>query len=480
MKTDTEKNIAIGAAIGIVSAMASARIATSDGASDSAKMSQDARIIASTMLGTDVPETDEAVLGLVKAFEKDQFLSEMTFADVVDAIEQSNKLHSKTVDDAVAEAEKGVSPDVVSLHHIDAHTDKLVDVMSAWTAMDYEHERLVSSIPRPDYADALAQARANGIKAGYYDPQGGISDGYVERLREQVREEKAQAEREAEDAELAAQAASSEGESTTATGSDEDSFFADIAEKISSPMGDEVAERETTGEFEVVRGAHAGVDLTNVPEVVADDADLAESEDGDDVGDVGADGAAQSAPAASDGTGAVEEDFDVDEPDDSFSSQATQELPPVEIPPAEVLEILEPEPVEDSTEPIVMDPNDVVEAIVEEAADAVDDEVVAGVVEDMAEEMIEAAELDPEECKSFTDEFMAIEIGEDGKARPKQSAEGAQDEQPAEQEEAFASLYDVEEGVPASVADARSTEEILGIAEKTREAIKRAMKSQSE
>lgn len=451
MITNTEKNIAIGAAIGIVSAMASARIAAANNIADDEKVSEDARIIASTMLGTDVPDTDEAIVELVKAFDDEQLMSDMTFGDVVKAIEQSNEAHSKTVSEAVSEAEKSVSPDIVSLNHIDAHTDKLVAMISEWTEMDYEHERIVSSIPRPNYAEALAQARANGIKVGYYDANGGISEAHIEKLRQELRAEKEKAEQKAEQVE------DDDAEDVDAVVDaeqdvEEDTFFSDIVEKISSPIGDEVGERET-GEFEAVHASNADEPSgdTQADEPEDETLDTAAEEEGN-------------------------------EEDDGFSAQATQELPPVEIPPKEVLEILEPEPVKDPTGPIVMDPNEVVEAIAEEAAESVDDEVVAGVVEDMAEEMIEAAELDPEECKSFTDEFMAIEIGADGKARPKQQSDeddNAADDDESDKEKAFASLYDVEEDAkkapPADIQE--GAEEILGIASKTREAIKRAMKS---
>lgn len=575
MLTNTEKDILNGAAIGIACAMASSKInkPSSNGRVNYKKLNDNAVSIAEAMLGEPLPETMDAIEGYVESVRDDVYSDKTTIADIVASLNAANEVSEEKLKEAVKEVEKDLSPDMLTLRHVDEKTESLCNVIGQWEEQNYEHERRVASLPRPEFKSALASARKTGVDNGFYDKNGGLSDKYmsqftvpIARKRDEllvkwdkmiargdnglnaVEEGTLDADIDVDMEESAAiepvtsganahvggdvdgdavdtvaddntyesgrLIASVDAYDVTELDEPDDNFFANIAEQLEHPLhdmsgfdvltqdystyvDDEYDETQDTEEIEEVSADAA----TAVMEPVKATSPTGGNTDGDGADDDGIDG---------DGNDADIDVADVTDVEDVAESEVEiihdADGEEIEVPPAEVLEVLEPEPVKDPTEPIVMDAEVIAEAIAEESQDMADGTIVAEVAEALVEEMAEAAELDPEECKSFTDQFMAVEIGEDGHARAKKPVEDDDAEEDIADEEAVVAKaetvdetesddsvleVDVEEtgeetstdgsdDVEVDVTKEKNSsqdieEEILDLAAKTRSAIKKAV-----
>lgn len=478
--TENEKSLMNGAAIGIAAAMASSRInkPSKNGRVNYKKLGEDAQLIAEAFFGQDLPAVKEAIEGYVESMRNDVYNESTTFADVVSVMNESNEQAVAKMQQEKELAEAEMSPDTVTLRHIGERSDALVAVIGGWQEMEYEHDRRVKAIPRPAYKDALAAARQSGIAAGFYDEDGSISRAYVERIREQARTER-EAAQSAPSAMDELLASASEGELASAPTLGEAEQAADmmesndIADAIETYTIEEIDEIGDDNFFAHIAETleHPLHDTSGFDVMVADYAEEPDEPDGFYAADTVA---LPVIGVAADQSGQPVED-------------ASDEEPVIEMPSEEVLEILEPEPVKDPTEPIVMEPTAIAEAIVEEAQDVADGTLVAEVADALVEEMEEVAELDAEECKSFTDQFMAVEVDDEGHAHAgRQDSSGDVDDEAAEEieestvedEPEVSSQENSGDNVRTAMDTEAITEEILAISAKTRSNIKNFVEKQ--
>lgn len=572
--TNTEKDILNGAAIGIACAMASSKInkPSSNGRVNYKKLNDNAVSIAEAMLGEPLPETIDAIEGYVESVRGDVYSDKTTIADIVASLNAANEVSEEKLKEAVKEVEKNLSPDMLTLRHVDEKTESLCNVIGQWEEQNYEHERRVASLPRPEFKSALAAARKTGVDNGFYDKNGGLSDKYMSQFTDPIAKRRDEllvkwdemvargdnglnaVEEGTLDADIdvdmeetvAIEPVTSgvnahvggdvDGDAVDTVADDDayengrliaavdaydvteldepdDNFFANIAEQLEHPLHDmsgfDVLTQDYStyvdGEYDETQDTEEIEEMSASAETAVMKPVKAMSSAGGDIDGDGVDGDGNDADM--DAEGDIEDVAyieDAAEGEVEIVHDADGEE--IEVPPAEVLEVLEPEPVKDPTEPIVMDAEVIAEAIAEESQDMADGTIVAEVAEALVEEMAEAAELDPEECKSFTDQFMAVEIGEDGHARAKKPVEDDDAEKDIADEEAVVAKaeavdetesddsvleVDVEEtgeetstdgsdDVEVDVTKEKNSsqdieEEILDLAAKTRSAIKKAV-----
>lgn len=415
-----------GASIGILAAMASSKInkPSKNGRVNYKKLESDAFLIASAFFGEDLPDGEEAIEGYVKAMQDGALKDETTFADLVAAIDRANDVKLMSIDEAVKKAEESVSPDIVSLNHIDADSDALGDVMASWAELEYEHKRQISTMRRPKYSDALAEARATGINRGVFDEDGKFSNGYMLRFTKNLREEadRIRAEFDAMD----------------------DPNWVPRDEQAAKPLradSDKVASDEATADRNrTPSGADmSGFDILVMDGTEDDDEEMLElamgdlddtcstSEDGHDVSEDIVEANAD-AGCSHDASG------DASDVDEGISDADTGKIAIEPI--AEVVETIvsDDQAADIDTAPIVMEPEAIVEEVVAEAQEIAEDataEVEEAVVE-IVEEMEAVAEMDIDECESFTDRFMAVGSNpadeENDTDDPKRDAEAALEE----------------------------------------------------
>lgn len=488
MPTHSEKNFLDGAAIGIAAAMASSKInkPSSNGRVNYKKLEENAQAIAEAFFGQPVPEAREAIEGYIESMRGDIYGENTTFADLVAAMETSNNLATTQLQKEKELAEAEMPFDIVAMSHIENHAAELIDTVSKWQEMEYEHDRQVKSIHRPSYKEALSAARASAIEAGYYDEEGNISYDYIDKIRAQVMEE-----RHNENADASDSAASDDNAPAIEGEIEEREQQLPQRLNVSENAGSSDGANEDGADNEnVIEGKSEAVeeneeDVTSSDNFFAQIAEKLEHSLHDMRGiDIMADSydddsATVVLPVIGAAAGKMA-DFEDDETKE-------EENVKVDIPSNEVLEILEPDPVKDPTVPIVMEPSVIAEALAEEASEIPDDTLVAEVADAMVEEMEEAAELDVDECKSFTDQFMVVEIGPDGHAHAHAEMEDDKPELPDNDEtnndlptamedcevtEATESASASGTEQTASLDTEAITEEILAISAKTRENIK--------
>lgn len=444
--SDTQKNTACGAAVGIAAALASSKInkPSKSGRVNYRKLETDARLIAETFLGGSLPECEEAMNSYIASMCEGAFDANTTLGEVAHAIEE-HIVAAKSEQDssAVADADKAedeTSADIISLAHLEDKMNEVCASIDNWASMDYEHKRMVSLRPVPEYADALAEARASAIASGFLNAAGtDIAEEYIERIKAETVAARKQREQEAGLA-------------------DEE-----VAEEEETPVAIEVIDNideegfidacDTSG-FDILVSTeenYAYQQTQALPIIdVADE--LYDEHEAEEV---------------------------VEETTDAVEGEAITEE---EI----ALDIVEPDIVDDPTAPIVLDPSAIVEVVVEQAEVADVECVPEEVIEEIVEEMTEAAELDVAECKSFTDQFMVIEVGEDGHARPVGDKFGNEDVEEVLDEESKEALIAehvsedllTEEEMPeeeAQEAEEDIEEAILASAARTRAALKKAI-----
>lgn len=497
--TQTEKNLLDGAAIGIAAALASSKInkPSKNGRVNYKKLGEDAQQIAEAFFGQDVPTVKDAIEGYVESMKDDVCNENTTFADLVSALDEQSKLEVAKMAQEEELAEAQMSEDTVTLRHINKHSDKLIEIICGWQEMEYEHNRRVISIKRPPYQDALAAARKSGIEAGFYAEDGSISKEYIEKIRQQVHAEKAEREvaQKAEQLETGLEKLDDAGSLSEPTqpspvvlpptlmeteNSSDMMLSEDLASALESYDLDEVDEPEDNFFAQIAEKLEHPLNDMSGLDVMVEDYKTVDEEENEDFYE------ARTVALPVIGAAAIDVESDVfdDEYEDVLvEGESESDEPEIEIPSEEVLEILEPEPVKDPTEPIVMEASAIAEAIAEEAQGIENGTLTAEVADAMVEEMEEAAELDAEECKSFTDQFMAVEVGPDGHAHP-HGEEPIIDEKQDMPDENVASDTQVEEVVVDGADDGRElpkphpvnpddlTEEILAISAKTRNNIK--------
>lgn len=457
--SDTQKNTACGAAVGIAAALASSKInkPSKSGRVNYRKLETDAKLIAETFLGGSLPECEEAMNSYIASMRESAFDENTTLGEVAHAIEEHIVAAKPEQDSsAVADADKAgivdndkaedkTSADIISLAHLENKMNEVCASIDNWASMDYEHKRMVSLRPVPEYADALAEARASAIASGFLNAAGtDIAEEYIDRIKAETVAARKQREQEA-------------------GGTDEE-----VVEEEETPVAIEVIDNideedfvdthDTSG-FDILVSTeenYAYQQTQALPIIdVADE--LCDEHEAEEV---------------------VEETTDAVEGDAELGETITEE----EI----ALDIVEPDIVDDPTAPIVLDPYAIVEVVVEQAEVADVEYVPEEVIEEIVEEMTEAAELDVAECKSFTDQFMVIEVGEDGHAHPIGEKLDNEDVEEVFDEEGKEVLDDervpedilTEEEMPeeeVQEAEEDIEEAILASAARTRAALKKAI-----
>lgn len=401
--TATENDSFIsGASIGILAAMASSKInkPSKNGRVNYKKLESDALLIASAFFGEDLPDGEEAIEGYVKAMQDGALKDETTFADLVAAIDRANDVKLMSIDEAVKKAEESVSPDIVSLNHIDADSDALGDVMASWAELECEHKRQISTMRRPKYSDALAEARATGINRGVFDEDGKLSNGYMLRFTKNLKEEvdRIRAEFDAMD----------------------DPNWVPRDEQAAKPLpvdSDKVASDETAADgARIPSGADmSGFDIFVMDGTEDDDEEMlelamVEPSDTCSTSESEYDASEDVVEAVADAECSHDASDDAVDADENISDADTGKIAIEPI--AEVVETIvsDDQPANIDTAPIVMEPEAIVEEVVAVAQEIPEDasaEVEEAVVE-IVEEMEAVAEMDIDECESFTDRFMAV------------------------------------------------------------------------
>lgn len=378
--TATENDSFIsGASIGILAAMASSKInkPSKNGRVNYKKLESDAFLIASAFFGEDLPDGEEAIEGYVKAMQDGTLKDKTTFADLVSAIDRANDVKLMSIDEAVKKAEESVSPDI-----------------------------------------------ATGINRGVFDEDGKFSNGYMLRFTKNLREEadRIRAEFDAMD----------------------DPNWVPRDEQAAKPLradSDKVASDEATADGNRTPSDvdMSGFDILVMDGTEDDDEEMLElamgdlddtcstSEDGHDVSEDIVEANAD-AGCSHDASG------DASDVDEGISDADTGKIAIEPI--AEVVETIvsDDQAADIDTAPIVMEPEAIVEEVVAEAQEIAEDataEVEEAVVE-IVEEMEAVAEMDIDECESFTDRFMAVGSNpadeENDTDDPKRDAEAALEE----------------------------------------------------
>lgn len=191
MTSRIEQATATGASIGIMAAMASAKInkPSPTGRVNYKKMTENARAIAEAFLGESLPESKEAVDFYVQQMREHVFSHETTYADLVAAVE--SKCQEADFDKRVSSEVRKVkqSPDILSMREMDKMADQICNRVDSWKESEYEHRRMFMSLEKPTYKNACKEARKRLIERGMVLADGTWNPKYRPELTEEQKAE---------------------------------------------------------------------------------------------------------------------------------------------------------------------------------------------------------------------------------------------------------------------------------------------------
>lgn len=178
-----------GAVIGIASALAAQRIAEAETIRNKAKrIERDAQIIASTLLESVLPETNQAIADYMTSYVNDKAHSDMELCHVISSLyaDEATSLNAKrvlAVEQIIDEDPHGITP----LCAVLAKGQEFVDVMDAWLDNDYEHKRMAAKqTASTDLQTLYNEARESLIAHNIIDKNGNITDAYCEDVKKRA------------------------------------------------------------------------------------------------------------------------------------------------------------------------------------------------------------------------------------------------------------------------------------------------------